>query len=106
MVWAWLKKGESGGLNMSKKSFVLSKEDPVVEQFKAGLEAWERSYKAPGVTRTRGAVKTGGAVRTRGAVSTRAGAKVPSFALPKDDPDVQAFQNGLENWERSHRRKE
>jgi hypothetical protein len=101
-----VKKEESGGLTMLKKSFVLSKKDPVVEQFKAGLEAWERSYKAPGVMLTRAAVKTGGAVRTRGAVPTRGGAKGPSFALPKGDPGVQAFQNGLEDWERPHKRKE
>ena len=83
---------------MSPKSFELSKEDPVVQQFISGLEAWERPFAPTSEVRTRGKVRrTGGAVRTRG-VRIR-GAQAPSFTLDNDDAVVQQFREGLKAWE-------
>lgn len=87
---------------MSKKSFELSKDDPIVQQFSSGLEAWERPFEARGCVKT---IRTRGAVKTRGAVRTRGPAMVPTFALPEDDPLVEQFRNGLESWEGPFERK-
>jgi hypothetical protein len=92
---------------MSTKPYELSQDDPVVEQFNSGLEAWERPFEAPETTssiRTRGAAKAGRGVRARGAVKTRGGkphaaGKQPPEALPEDDPVVEQFKDGLADWE-------
>jgi len=82
---------------MSPKSFELSKEDPVVQQFISGLEAWERPFAPTSEVGTRGKVRTYGAVRTRGMLVH--GTQATSFTLDNDDAVVQQFREGLEAWE-------
>ena len=82
---------------MTRKHFVLSKDDPLVQQFKEGLEAWEEPIKPRGPTR---GIRVRGAVRTRGAAKLGRAPGKPSFALPDDDPVVEQFRKGLEDWEK------
>jgi len=88
---------------MSSKSFDLGKEDPVVQQFKLGLDAWEKPFEVPGAGEE---VRPRGAVRTRGSAPSRSLGKLPPTVLPKDDPVVKKFMEGLTDWERSFERED
>ena len=82
---------------MSSKSFRLSKEDPVVQQFRSGLDLWERPFNVSspvGSIRVRGAVGASRQIRVRGP------AKLQASILSEDDPILEQFRTGLESWER------
>jgi hypothetical protein len=86
---------------MSREAFELSKDDPLVQQFEAGLEAWEQPFAEPEVSADEAAkVRARGAVRTRGKHQPHGSGQLPAFALPEDDPLVEQYEAGLEEWER------
>jgi len=95
---------------MSRKPFALPEDDPVLEQFRSGLEAWEHPFegkqrvRARGREVTRGGARARGVVKTRGAVRTRGGVTLPPFTLPEDDPVLRQFREGLERWEHPFRK--
>ncbi|MFQ6114794.1 MAG: hypothetical protein ACE5NG_12060 [bacterium] len=81
---------------MSIRSFALNNDDPVVQQFKRGLEAWERPFEARGPV---GKIRKRRTVKTRGGIQAHGRAKLPAFALPEDHPVVDRFKMGLKSWE-------
>lgn len=78
-------------------SFELDKEDPVVQQFSLGLDAWERPFVTLSTVTER--IRARGAVRTRGATPTRGPVQLRASTLLVDDPILQQFSVGLEAWE-------
>lgn len=86
---------------MTRKSLALSKNDLLVEQFKAGLRAWEHPYGELDTTESDAPEPARKAKIVRARV-VRSGELNASrvAALPDDDPLVEQFRDGLACWER------
>jgi hypothetical protein len=94
---------------MSKKSFALNKNDAVVQQFSAGVRAWEHPHRQPDSAAdvgTSGPARKANTIRARGAVRVRerviSGETNRSQCVPplSDDLVVVQFRDGLAHWER------
>lgn len=87
---------------MTRKSFALSKNDLLVEQFKAGLRAWEQPYGERDTLKGGDAPEAARKTKNVRARVVRSGElNAPRVAaLPDDDPVLQQFSDGLERWER------
>lgn len=85
---------------MARKSFALKKNDPVVEQFRAGLMAWEHPGGKPAVGTTKAkTIRARGAIRTR-EMMTSGETDISQLVVPANQLVVEKFRNGLARWER------
>jgi len=92
---------------MPSKSFALKRNHPVVEQFRAGLRAWEHPRGEPdradvgpsGRARKAKTIRARGAVRVRERVSSGEINRSQIAAL-SDDLVMEQFREGLAHWER------
>jgi hypothetical protein len=85
---------------MARKSLALSKNDPLVEQFDAGLRAWEHPYGEPDAPEGDAPGEARKAKTFRARVVRTGELKAPRVeALPDDDPVVERFRKGLARWE-------
>lgn len=91
---------------MPSKSFALKKNHPVVEQFRAGLRAWEHPCGEPdrADVGTSGPAKKAKTIRARGAVRPErtSSGEIDRFRMmdASDQLVVEKFRDGLAHWER------